>query len=732
MINPNNVQLRQAAEARVAAVMVEGDVHADLAIRQLIRELQLHRIELEMQNEALRQSHHDLEASRDRFVDFYESAPVGYVALNERGVISSINQTGAKLLGYASSELIGSNFANFVAGENADDWHLHFIKAQRQEQKVSCELALDCAGGERVYVRIDSLRLLEGVEGLGVRHAMLRMVLTDITDLRLAISALSVAKEEADRANHAKTIFLANMSHEIRTPLNVIIGLGQLLRRDVIDARQQEQLDQLCGHSDYLLALLNDILEMSKIDADALTLEEHSFCLGAMVDRVMEMLDKQAEGKGVTLDVELDDELRTIWLRGDALRLAQILINLGNNAVKFTGRGGTVNLRILSCEDRLDPAIGLNGESASTVKKWQILRFIVDDTGIGITAANQAHLFQLFRQVDDSADRAYGGTGLGLAISQRLVMQMGGRISVKSQIAVGSQFEFVLRFPIEPAEPVATSMSDAWFNGKRILLAEDHSLSQKILRDMLEYVGCRVDAVSDGIEVLLMAQAEHYDLILMDVQMPKMDGLVATRELRLLPDYHGIPIIALTANAFAEDRQRCIVAGMNDHIGKPVTMDALVAVLHKWMAEDLVPVDNSMPSSVTKAVAGTATLLNAALAQAQCLDRHCVFRRSPEATMDYYELVCNFIAMHRGDMVLLQQLLADGQTVGASGLVHKLIGIASMIGANRIVAEAHLLMQELRRGADKEVLEEHIARCAGEFNALIAEMESLPAQCGMR
>jgi signal transduction histidine kinase/ActR/RegA family two-component response regulator len=387
---------------------------------------------------------------------------------------------------------------------------------------------------------------------------------------------LRVAKEFAEAANLAKSTFLANMSHELRTPMNAIMGMITLARRRVDDAKALDQLDKAKSAADHLLGIINDILDISKIEAARLTLEQASFTLGEVLENLMSLIGHKIAEKGLKLRVDLVPELARLTLQGDALRLGQILINLAGNALKFTDQGSiTVLVRPIE-------------ESETSV----LLRFEIKDTGIGIEPAAQARLFTAFEQADGSMTRRYGGTGLGLAISKRLAEMMGGQIGVESAEGQGSTFWFTARLGkvVNAVPPTPTFAQDtaevrikSRYAGTRVLLAEDEPINQEVSRGLLEDVGFIVELAADGAEAVAMAKQAPYALILMDMQMPNLNGVDATRAIRALPGYERTPILAMTANAFDEDRQICLAAGMDDHIGKPVDPDRLFETLLKWL-----------------------------------------------------------------------------------------------------------------------------------------------------
>ncbi len=486
---------------------------------------------------------------------------------------------------------------------------------------------------------------------------------------------LEAARMAAESANRAKSEFLANMSHEIRTPLNAISGLTQLLSREGHDARTLDRLGKIGDAADHLLQLISDILDLSKIEAGQLELECIDFSPVGVLAHVAAMMTERAHAKGLSLRIEPTELPAT--LRGDPTRLTQALANLLSNAVKFTERGHVV----------------LTVERTSTSTTRQCLTFRVRDTGVGVAPSQLKRLFSPFVQADTSTTRRFGGTGLGLAITLRLAAMMGGEVGATSEPGVGSEFWFTAFFepggaaPIEPPAPQADAEQALRRShaGARALVAEDNPINQEVAAQLLEAAGLRVDVAGDGAQALALVAREAFDIVLMDVQMPTMDGLEAATRIRALPDRGALPIVAMTANAFGDDRTACLSAGMNDYLSKPVNALTLYRTVLRWLPPGVRAPQPEGAADVAAAGAGigvpgapstapTVDGLNAALGLGFMGGRTDLYRRA----------LTRFAQRYATPWTDLDDALAAGEWARCVYVAHSLRGAAATIGAERL------------------------------------------------
>ena len=499
----------------------------------------------------------------------FNTAPVGIVVARDR-VILRCNRKFEELIGYRSHELIGHSTRLFYVSDE---------EFERLGQEIYTNVGLDTVETlDLHFIRHDGSLFWARFSGqlLGPPHppGTLLAIIEDVTREREQTERLAQEKDRAEADSRAKSTFLANMSHEIRTPMNAIIGLTHLLRKRTQDPEQALKLDKIATASHHLLDILNDILDLSKIEAGKLVLDTRPLRVDSVVGNVVSMLSERARDRGLALHREIDAP--DCRLEGDATRLQQALLNYATNAIKFTTSGRI----ILRCK--------LVGEDAHTV----LLRFEVEDTGIGIDPEAVPRLFASFEQADNSTTRKYGGTGLGLAITKKIATLMDGEAGVESEPGQGSRFWFTARLGKSKDASGSTDASLAPsesllrrnYAGMRILVAEDEPVNQEITRMMLEDAGFSVDLARNGTEAIALARSHPYPLILMDMQMPVMDGLDAAQAIRHLPQHAHTPILAMTANAFSEDKARCRAAGMNAFLSKPVPPEELYAALAYWLS----------------------------------------------------------------------------------------------------------------------------------------------------
>ena len=530
---------------------------------KLHHELQTYQHELEMQNEELRSAYTELEISRDRYQDLYDFSPVAYLTVTPNNLIAEINMTAIKLLGLEIRKSKTSyRFPAFISPQDSDRWYIFFMGIMKDKDRKNIRLLLKRIDGSEFLSQLTCQYL----------QANLRIAFTDLTELKHAEVALKQGLREAKRNIDVKSQFLAMMSHEIRTPLNAILGMQELLTHTRLDNTQTEYLQTATLAGNNLLALVNDILDLTKVEAGKLDLEDLAFDIIELTQLCVQLLTVTAEAKGLKLITLIDPEL-TPWISGDPLRFRQVLLNLLSNAIKFTEQG-SVTIKISSY--------------ASTDSACALLVEVID-TGIGIPENLQAGLFEVFVQVDPSDTRKYGGSGLGLAISKRLVTLWDGQIGIDSTPYVGSRFWFTVGTLVDaPKQPIIPTIKQDDSNRlntsiARVLLVEDSLLNQAVMAAMLRKGGHQVDLADCGAQGIEAASEKVYDIILMDVSMPDMSGMEATAIIRQLGGAAAnVPIIAITAHALAGYEAMCLATGMNGYATKPISQKDLLALVDTW------------------------------------------------------------------------------------------------------------------------------------------------------
>ncbi len=524
------------------------------------------RAELERRSKA----EEDLRQSEIRFRTLSTHAPVGIFQTDSRGVCTFVNHRWRELTGVSSSRALGHDWTRALHPDDRARVTAAWGRFMRGEARFREEYRFRHHGGDDRWV-VGSAVPISGADGPLLGHLG---ILWDVTDQKAAEQELLQARDAALTSARLKSEFLANMSHEIRTPMNGVLGMLALLLESQLTPEQQESAGLAYRSAETLLALLNDILDFSKIEAGKLVMETAPFDLEQLVHDLAATFQATAVARRLELRATIDAAAPRNVV-GDAVRIRQILTNLVGNALKFTPKGHvSVSVRF----------VGRRGPRA-------LLSLVVEDTGIGIPSSRIDQIFAQFVQVDSSTTRRFGGTGLGLAISRQLAELMGGTLTVKSGVGAGSRFELLVALAVgesgsvaqtPPVQAIVPAKEAAPHPqaGLRVLVAEDNRVNQTVVSKMLAKLGCSVDLVENGAEAVARARVDRYDLILMDCQMPGMDGFEATGEIRRHDGTaRHTPIVALTANAFASDRDECLAAGMDDYLSKPINRHELARVV---------------------------------------------------------------------------------------------------------------------------------------------------------
>ena len=687
-----------------------------------------HKIARQMQSNAKERERHfaALEDAEARTRSILDTAAEGIVTFDQYGRIESFNKAAEQLFGRNSGEAIGQDIRTMIPAladcmypERADDGRSRSAAAARILDGASVGRRRDGADFPLEY-SVSKINL--------GRVPVFTAIVRDISDRLKAEEALGIAAT-AQAASLAKSQFLANMSHEIRTPMNGVLGMAEMLLDTDLTATQRRFAEGVHHSGESLLEIIDDILDFSKIEAGKLELESVDFRPRALTEEVAQLLMAGAEKKGLSFRCDVAEDIPDV-LRGAPSRLRQVLINLIGNAIKFTDRGG-VSIKVSRLAANAgNPATAAAGAATSSAAAT-LLHFAIADTGIGIAQPVQDRLFNAFVQADSSTTRRYGGTGLGLAISKELVEKMGGRIGVRSTLGHGAEFWFTVRLdpPLLPDPAPASGANDASqasdLNGIRVLLAEDNPINQDVARTMLNSFGCQVYVADTGVSALAALECSQFDIVLMDRQMPEMDGFDATAEIRARrlqrPKRASgnaqpvrLPIVGLTAGALKGDREICIAAGMDDYLSKPFRRDELKLTLERWVLDRI-------PGHAANEPAADAP-------PPDTFDRSALDQMCPSQRPGAPKIVAGLINSYLVDAArLIEALRQASERLDAAALAHAAhaLGLASdFVGARKLAR----MCGELERAGlagENQGLGQQLGRIRQEYKAVQIAMEAV-------
>ncbi|WP_310395442.1 PAS domain S-box protein [Hymenobacter sp.] len=654
-----------------------------------------------------------LEAQEEKFRSIFESFQDIYYRTDEAGLVTIVSPSVRDVLGYEPEEVVGQPVVSYYV--DPEDHLRARTEVGRSSGLRNFETQMWHKDGHPVNVLVNARFTPGGRYGS-------EGIARDVTEIKQMQDDLRQAKDAAETALEAKTQFLANMSHELRTPMNGIIGMIDLLDQTVDTDEQLDYVDTLRKSSDALLTILNDILDLSKIQAGKLQVREAPLELQAVMERIRALFIYRAEQKHIRFTYHITPHTPR-YVMTDEIRLLQILSNLVANAIKFTNEG----------------TVGIVVSSVSTDGEHHTLRFAVQDSGIGISTDNASLLFTNFTQLDTTPSKAYGGTGLGLSISRQLAELLGGEIGVLSDEGEGSVFWFTISAreaqpeDLPPAAPVREAAFRPFEAPPRVLLVDDNAINQKVGLRLLTKLGCLVTVASGGPEAIALAAAPGagYHIIFMDIQMPDMDGVAATAEIRRLLGEHCPPVVAMTAYSMQEDAGRFMRQGLDDYVGKPVKSRHLYEVLHRWLRPRA-----DWAAATTPGEAAAAALRAPAdhAASEPTLDdavlRQLVELGGSEFTADLYQE----FEQEAGD------LLRDAAPVAARAnfhellpMLHQLKGTAATLGGVALAAQARHLEHQLREGrleegaAGFQLLEHYFAQFVAEYPRAVERATDAPA-----
>ncbi|MFC5409014.1 PAS domain S-box protein [Larkinella bovis] len=632
--------------------------------------------------------------SEEKYRGIMNRMELGLIEVDNNQVIRRAYGRFCQMVGYTEEELVGRRADKLLVPPEFNEFLIQQQQFRRSGGANSYELQLKRKDGKPIWVLISGAPIVDengNVTGsMGIHY--------DITERRQLEQEVARAKQIAEDARHTEKQFLANMSHEIRTPLNAILGFSALLESTAMSSDQKEFVDNIRTAGKNLLTIVNDILDISKIEAGMLPLENIPFSITSLVDSIRTMLDSPASEKNLYLTVSVDPELPAVVL-GDPTRLTQILLNLLSNAIKFTKQGG-VSLRIVKQEAM--------GEDVR-------VRFTVEDTGIGMEKAVLPHIFERFRQASDFTTRYYGGTGLGLNIVKSLTEMQGGWVKVESKVGEGSVFTLEIPYKIAPQlpeheVPLTFDAADVGSREVKILVVEDNVMNQRLALQVLGRLGYTAQVAENGQKALDWLQQEPFDLVLMDIQMPVMDGYTTTTHIRTTLRSQ-IPIIAMTAHALANEREQCLRAGMNDFIPKPFQIEELQRIMRKYSPAAPSKVHPQKPYMAPNPSFSVEPLLDAV-----------------GNDMDFAgEMMTLFLHQTPNEIRQLRQLLDEGDVIAIKRLIHTQKAVIQTFGLNeaaRLIIAAETVIADKKPMADLTVLiEQYIQVLEAELPAIRAVLE---------
>ena len=557
--------LRQKAEDIISGNLSEDQTLTQEEITKIIHELRVHQIELEIQNEELRNTQEKLQKTKEEFAFLYDNAPFGYITIDKSAMILRSNKTFRQMIEY-QDDLLNKSLIDFIYDEDRIIFTGRYNVFYKNPEGKFIDIRLKRTKNNYFYARISG-RVEKPNQA---KDTKLLVNIIDVSEQKVVEQQLLDAKFHAEESNKAKSIFLSNMSHEIRTPMNAVLGYADLLSDTALDESQKEYIDIIKQSGESLLVIINDILDISRIESGKMSIIKKPFNLENVIKSTVERLTILAERKNLKLSYHISD-IKT-GVIGDPYKIEQVMLNLIGNAVKFTDKG---NIKVF---------VNILDEDNETIK----LNLIVEDTGIGIPENMLDRIFEHFKQIDEGYSKQTEGSGLGLTIARSLVELMGGSIVVSSTIDKGSRFTVTIPFAKAEMTKDVVPESLIYNNkqlSKRILIVEDILINQKLILHILNNRGFNADIVDNGEEALKTLETGVFDIILMDLHMPGIDGFETVKKIRERETVFGTKktIIALTANALKESFDRCKESGFNDYITKPINIDSFYKVLEKYL-----------------------------------------------------------------------------------------------------------------------------------------------------